>query len=201
MIYAICNVLDKTEKGWVSALVEETRQSICYGTTVNLLQRDDNFELVKIVDGPFLGKIAKIPYKRKSKNHHISYLGVDKKSRNNLVISYNSKQQELNILDLKLKAIYNGVLPTGLYSLLIPKYSHFKSKKYTNELDGGTRFAETWFQIQAQDFGLAGFFLHFGTITNGCITVVDSGRKWTKVYLYLMQNRIDNKNVAWLKVF
>lgn len=202
MRYAICNVLDKTQRGWVNALVEETNQSICYNTTVSLLEQNDDFELVKVIDGSFIGKIARVPYKKKSNGHRISYLEEDKKvSYNNLVISYNLKRQELDILGLKLKAIHNGALSIGTYRLLIPKYPHDKSKKYTDESNNGTRFAETWFQIQASTKSLGEFFLHFGTVTDGCVTVVDSGKKWTKTYLILMQSRIDSKSIAWLKIF
>lgn len=201
MKYAINNLLDKTHRGWVDVDIDGVKRNICYNTTVILLEQKDEFELVEILDGPFIGKIAKVPYKKKSGSYRISYLEEDKKYRSDLIIEYDLKKKELSCLDFKLMAIHSNVIPSGKYRLLIPRYPHDKSRRYTGELDGGTRFAETWFQIESSSHISDNLFVHFGSITEGCITAVDSGGLWTKMYLHLMNNRMDNRSVALLEVY
>lgn len=201
MEYTISNLLDKTHKGWVNVDIDGIRQNICYNTTAILLEQKDEFELVEISDGPFIGKIAKVPYKKKSGGYRISYLEEDKKSRSSLIIRYDLKKKELFFLDFKLMAIHSNALPIGTYCLLIPRYLHDKSRKYTSESDGGSRFAETWFQIESSNNIVNDFFVHFGSVTDGCITVVDSGKLWTKIYLHLMNNRMNDRSVALLEVY
>lgn len=201
MKYAISNLLDKTHRGWVKVDIDGVKRNICYNTTAILLEQKDEFELVEILDGSFIGKIAKVPYKKKSGNYRISYLEEDKKFRSDLTIGYNLKQKELSFLGFKIKTIHNNMIPDGIYHLLIPGYPHDKSRKYINEPNGGTRFAETWFQIELPHNSQSEFFVHFGAVTEGCITVTDSGQLWTKLYLHLMHNRLDNRHVAKLEVF
>lgn len=154
------------------------------------------------MDGTFSGKIARIPYRKRLKNFHVSYLEKDKKTHIELVVGYDSKKKELSFSEIKLKIVNEGVIPVGRYRLLIPKYRHSKSVRYLDETNGGTRFAETWFQIDLNNaVDQNCFFVHFGTISSGCITVIDSGKLWTKVYLTLMSNRVDNEAVAWLEVY
>lgn len=201
MKYAISDLLDKTRRGWVNIDIDGVRRSVCYNTTITLLGQEDYFELVKILDGPFIGKIAKVPYKGKSRDYRISYLEEDKKSRGDLTVKYDLKKKELSFLDFKIKTVHDGMLPCGRYRLLIPRYPHNKSRKYVNELAGGTRFAETWFQIELSNNIFGRLFVHFGSMTEGCVTVVDSGKLWTKMYLYLMSNRMDDRSVAFLEVY
>lgn len=181
--------------------IDGAKRGICYNTTVALLAQEDDFELVKILDGPFIGKVVKVPYNGKSRDYRISYLEEDKKSRSNLIVRYDLEEKELSFLDFKIRTVHSGMLPCGRYRLLIPRYPHDKSRKYVNESDGGTRFAETWFQIELSNSISGRLFIHFGSITEGCVTVVDSGKLWTKMYLHLMNNRVDDRSVAFLEVY
>lgn len=201
MKYTIKNVLDKTCRGWVNARINGAVQNLCYNTAVELIERREGFEEVLVLEGPFKGMTARIPYKKKSRSYVLSYLEIGGKKLNSFTLRYNIEDRELSLLGLKVKTMHNKKIPAGKYFLLIPRYPHNKSKKYIDETNGGSRFAETWFQIESLNGALTDHFIHFGSISEGCITITDTGLVWTKVYLTLMNHRISDKYITELEIY
>jgi len=73
---------------------------------------------------------------------------------------------------------------------------------YFNESIGGSRFAQTWFRLIPEE-GIPGdVFLHYGSYSEGCLTVINSKdfSVWNKIYLELMQCRESSMHVASLFV-
>jgi len=79
-------------------------------------------------------------------------------------------------------------LQPGQYAILSPDRRRIDkaTKKYISEGNGGSRFAETWFPLVKHEFEFQ--YLHYGTYSNGCITVT-SGSGWTELYLLIMKSR------------
>lgn len=202
-IYHIKNILDKTYRGWINIPGKEFEYFLCYNTKVYLLSREKEFEIIKIINEPFKNAIIKLPYKIKEKYNFVSFL--EKKSNDNgnnfYSVRYDCNKNELSIPGLiKLATVYNkNPLPSGIYNILIPKFPHTKKCKkiYLDENNNGTRFAETWFQI---DYDKRNNFIHFGKISDGCITVNDSGSNWTKFYMFLMNNSRKGNIISQLEI-
>lgn len=197
--YALKNNLNKEHRGWVDVVVDGLPQKLCYNTTVKLLERNKKREVVEILDGWLAGRIAYLAYMQKRGNEFISYLDEDLKSSNKLVIKYDKFKSVLIFPSFRLNTLYCD-FPAGIYNILIPRYPHSKSGRYITEEDGGSRFAETWFQVESKERNVGARFIHFGRISEGCITVIGPGGHWNKMYLFLMNNRVDHRRVAILEV-
>ena len=205
MKYSLTDLLDKRHRGWLVLRVDGVNKEFCYGTTVESLEEFDikyPYKF-KVIDGPYRGGVVEIPYKKKTKTSSISYLSADEKGNDEIVIRFDSSKGVLSFREWKVSIIQERKyqLKTGRYRLLIPRYSHGRSEKYLDESKRGSRFAGTWFPIESLDGVFDNRFLHFGTISEGCLTVTGDGRLWSRLYLLLMNNRIDLRCVSFLDIF
>lgn len=110
-----------------------------------------------------------------------------------------------HIGDIKI-VLYKKFITHKKYRIMIPFYKHTKIPKiYLDESKNGSRFAETWFQLNSVKCEVTDSFIHFGTYSKGCITIPKSKGKyaetnWNKIYSVLMNSRIDSSTLAWLKI-
>src|SRR5581483_2221683 len=75
------------------------------------------------------------------------------------------------------------------YLILNPDRRHSENvvESYVSEVNGGSRFAETWFPLVKGEFEFK--YLHYGSFSKGCVTVL-SGSGWKDVYLYVISSRM-----------
>ncbi len=207
-MYSINKILDPILRGWIKVLKQNNREVfIYYGTRVELLKTEDFYQVVLVKEGIYKGQEVKIPYKGRSNFHKISYLSELTKSIRPAKLFLDIKKSILYSPDLgKFEvAIKDDILP-GLYYLQLPDYPHSSRirNEYLDEKRGGSRFSETWFRVISENNKTDEVYLHFGKYSEGCVTVLyDSKSKdqiWNKIYLYLINSRLDNTHVGSLEV-
>lgn len=197
-IASLVGVLNKFDRGWTDInLLSGKRVSLPYGTTFGFIQ--DN--LLVILDGHHRGDSIGLT----EGCHFVQSLGHQQLlTHQPNTIKYDSKNNKLILQGEKAYMLISPmrkILPTGKYRLELPRFPHKKLCKsiYLDESIGGSRFAETWFEIVPIHGKRINSFLHYGEISNGCLTVSMKGNQkniWTDIYLYLIVNRIQSTFVA-----
>ncbi len=80
-------------------------------------------------------------------------------------------------------------VPKGTHDIEIPDYQH-------NKTLGNSPHGSTWFRL-----GHSGDrYLHPGTFSQGCITVLNGARAWEPIYQALIEARKDDKSVGTMRV-
>jgi hypothetical protein len=131
--------------------------------------------------------------------------------------SENFENLELKI-DILKKKIYLGKLESDVILsqprrykneilVLIPDYPHEKlPSHYTNEKVGGSKFAETWFNLTDNISSIVKTdeYFHFGKYSNGCITFPytkqPQASQWNHIYKTLIKNRVEPGVCATIKL-
>ncbi|MCL4199712.1 hypothetical protein KJZ67_00025 [Patescibacteria group bacterium] len=187
----VINVLDKALRGWLPVVDDEGENfEICYGTAVN---HTENINKYTITEGFHKNKTVRIDYNKIIPQFFNEYVGnidinankcfvVVDLSSNKLIYSDAYGLHELNV--------QANNLSVGDYSIICPDRRHDNkiSKEYLSEYGIGTRFAETWFPIIKEKFEFR--YLHFGSYSNGCVTVIGNGQQWTALYKYVITSRL-----------
>lgn len=197
-IFYISKILDQTHRGWIKAKIEgEDEVYLPYLTKVELIEEGKNYERVKILNGKYKNKFAQLTSILDSKNGHYSSLEkITKKTIKNKII-VDLKKQKLIFNENKIDIIANlSKFDIKKYFILSPIKSHKNIFSYLNEDKGGSRFAETWFPIQSKNKEPISQYLHFGKISDGCLTIKIDGsnyaqRFWNTLFLNLLKS---NKN-------
>jgi hypothetical protein len=196
----IGNVLDPINKGWVRLNVGGQGE-VClpYTTKVELIEMTDSYEKVKILDGYYKNSVAELPFMVKDNKSHYSFL-IDKCSFSQLgVIKIIGNVLKLNNLKSEVIA-EKSVLNKKNYFIKFPIKTNKKlPSTYFDEHKGGSRFAETWFPLLAKGEIYPEKYLHFGSISQGCITVKFSPYQnslWNILYTKLLRSRIDSNNLG-----
>jgi hypothetical protein len=203
--YFLTEVLDSINKGWLDIVAEnEGPVSIPYSTRVKLLNSGEKNQKVVILEGYFKGKIGHIPYKSKNRTSFYSFLTPT------LRLSYGRKlrlsKDVLCISSKKFQVVMSlGSLKPGIYNIKFPvKTSKKLNGDYLDDNRGGSRFAESWFPVVDKNGCPSEKYIHFGSISEGCITVKyklhDALCPWYFIYLTLIKSRNGKDNLAKLKV-
>lgn len=192
--------LSKTlANGWLRVNIGDVGcRFLCYGTKMEKIKVCKKFEYVKIIDGPFRDFYSKIPLD-KSGSSLLTKIYENYKETMAVVIYCN---QQINIKGL---GNFNTVktkekFPKGNYFLEIPSHPHKKTPKfYLNKKSGGSRFSETWFRIVPFNNNKSDLFLHFGKVSEGCITV-NQDNSWDDIYNYLIRCRMNRLNIGTITI-
>lgn len=195
-------LITTNKEGWITAYAADAKQgiSIPYGTKVEYYYIKDNYEYFRIIEGRNFNKKKKIILKTE--------LPTDYKSRFSNKIQYKSPcKVYFNIREslIKVKGIggyypvvmdYNQILPIGVYHLELldsPHNLYGSTEKYLRK----NIHARSWFRIKNKSKEeKKGYFLHFGSISEGCVTI-DADSKgteifWERVYQKLTLCREEN---------
>ncbi len=194
-------LITTNKEGWITAYTDDAKQgiSIPYGTKVEYYYIKDNYEYFRIIEGRNFNKKKKIILKTE--------LPADWKSRFSNKIQYKAPCRvyyNINEGLIKIKGIagyhpvvmnYDEILPIGVYHLELldsPHNLHYYTQTYLQK----NIHARSWFRIRTKILGGKGHYLHFGSISEGCITInantEGAGEFWEKVYQKLILCRENN---------
>lgn len=206
MFTQVDNVLDKSSKGWLKVNVRGYGKAyLCYKTKIKIKNNKNEKKQFEVLDGIFRGQEISF-YNKKD----LSCLQPIKKTTSkpsSLYIDLAKSTLTINGLgSFKIVIEKKDIFP-GKYEVLIPSNPHFKktSINYIQEESGGSRFAETWFELLPTFKKREGQFLHFGIYSEGCITLPfekkqNAGANWTAIYLKIIGSRIGNSSIGMLTV-
>ncbi|KKP66101.1 MAG: hypothetical protein UR68_C0032G0013 [Candidatus Roizmanbacteria bacterium GW2011_GWA2_35_19] len=203
--FCINDVLDREHSGWLNGLTEdEIKTPLCYKTKVSLNNKNPNGEIIRVEEGIHKEKILTLPYKYKDKKTNISYLSTElPASKISLKLFRNKKILFVENVG-KFNVEVDKKIVKGKYNLLIPERPILKilNPEYFSEKIGGSRFVETWFRMISEKGKQEDIFLHYGSYSKGCVTVLNnrSFSVWNKIYLTLMSCRLNNKYLAALLI-
>lgn len=202
-IISLVNVIDSFHRGWVNIdLVGKPQVWLPYGTTFGFIENNS----LMVLDGYYRGYLLDRKYLDNTASFGDEYLLTNESIR----ISYKIGSEVLvfpNNRYIILAQSEKIDLKEGLYNIGLPRFPHTKicKKDYLNEAIGGSRFAETWFEIiPLLGRGGSGFFIHSGEISEGCFTVSIKNNKpriWNDIYFSLILNRLHHGVVADLLVY
>lgn len=204
-IFYVEDVLDRKHSGWLEGLTsDEIATTLCYKTKVSLLSESKNNQIIKVEEGGHKDAVLTIPFKYQDKDAAVSYLSRNRENRKfSLVLNKNKKTLEIKTIGL-FPVEVSPDIAEGIYTLQIPIRPIKKTfnPDYYDESIGGSRFVQTWFRLIPKKGVLNDIFLHYGSYSKGCITVINSKEfpVWNKIYLTLMQSRLDDKYLASLLV-
>lgn len=201
--YYLSKILDIVSRGWLLVKIEDVgKRYICYGTKINLLNRNNEFERVELLDGPYRDLIAEVPYKESSSRE--SYLEKISETfdEHPVKIVFDTKKNIISVENTKILStkISSSNNLYGVYLLEMPSHPHYNIPySYLSKKEGGSVFSETWLRIlSSNDMGSKNF-LHFGKHSAGCLVISD-GNIWDEMYLNFIRCRKGRYNLGVLIV-
>ncbi len=203
--FYIEDVLDREHAGWLEGLTQDgIKVPLCYKTKVTLLDETGKAQNIKVEEGEHKGTILSIPFRYRDKDAAVSYLSKNREKNKRSLILHKTKNT-LEIITIGMfKVEISPDIISGIYKLQIPTRPIKKplNPDYYNENVGGSRFVETWFRLTPTKGVLKDVFLHYGSYSKGCIAVINNKEfsVWNKIYLILMESRLDDNYVATLLV-
>ena len=203
--FYVDDVLDSQHAGWLEGKTsDEIIIPLCYGTAVTLLDEGKKSQTIRVDEGDHEGAILTIPYKYQGSNAIVSFLSKNLiKHKTSLILD--TKRKLLNIKNVgSFSTQISPKIKHGDYFLQIPARPIRKTfnKDYFDEKIGGSRFVETWFRLVPKSGILEDVFLHYGSYSDGCITVLNNKKfsVWNKIYLELLKSRFNNLYVASISI-
>lgn len=197
----VSNILDKNLKGWLPIIDEENNNlEIPFFTLLQSIGNEDKY-LVK--EGIAKDKIIRINYSKIYPRLFEKY-ETEKINTNEKCLIIVSLKEKLLFYKLKgnIEQYYVDAndIKTGIYGIYLPskRFEGNITNNYINEEGGGTRFAQTWFPIKDKIFEER--YIHYGSYSKGCITVLTGTSTWNKLYIHLMESRIKKELIGILKV-
>lgn len=194
----IGNCLDSINRGWVKIKVNNNNYYLSYGTKVKLIESSTSHELIEILEGNYRHKIAVLEYKLVNNGDKCSFLVGETFRLPSIKIIFKESYMQMN--DTEYLTIFDkSKLKSGSYLVKFP----IRTKKklplsYFDESKGGSRFCESWFPIMAEGELFAQRYIHFGSKSEGCITVVRNNRihTWNDIYKVMINSRLDDHNIG-----
>lgn len=192
--FVVKDVLDAGRKGWLKLNSYEGYDIyLPYTTQVRILESNEHFQKIKVLEGEWEGSTVSIPYKHMDTRYTIQY--IDKflfKKGLRLMLDLDKKVLLVEGIGAINVAVDKRFLKKGCYEIRLPHVPVTRiPRKYLYESQGGSRFAESWFQIVPKSDLAKDIYIHFGTYSKGCITVLKNQDKsvWTELYLHLLAHR------------
>lgn len=199
----LTNVIDRYHRGWLTFAAGGNQVSIPYLTRVKRIKSTDNFELVEILEGKFANQKVEIPFLQKTGNDAYSYFTDAEIGFKRLDITINRKKGILTLGKNHYVVELSKECENGIYLIGFPIKKRILNKSYSDEERGGSRFYDSWFPLVRKDEFNMSRFLHYGTYSEGCMTVSHHGNKgkdWSDIFAKLMHSRIDNHYLAQVEV-
>lgn len=192
--YYIKQVLDFFHKGWITAYIEDGGFiQLPFSIEVKLIKKLKDYEKVLVKEGSHKGDTVLLSYLLKSNNSNYSCLDQDLKIKKNVVIRVKSNRLFFDKQVVNIIYDTNHLLP-GEYKIGFPVLIKKENNKYLLETHGGSRFAQTWFPVYQAETTFIEKYIHFGSISKGCITVRYAYKQipsseWNSLYMYLIMSR------------
>jgi hypothetical protein len=186
---------ETSDSGWLKVSIDNLGcRFLCYGTKIKKIKIYKEFEYVKILDGPFRDFFSKVSLEGRG-NSRFEKIDRNYKEKTTIVVYDNQRLSIKGLGEFSTVKIKEKFLK-GTYFLEIPSHPHRKTpKSYLDKKRGGSRFAETWFRVVPFNNNKSDFFLHFGRMSSGCITI-NQDNSWDDIYNYLIRSRIDRLNIG-----
>lgn len=203
--FYIDDVLDRQHVGWLEGLTkDEILIPLCYKTEVILLDEDKKNQVIKVREGAHKDTILTIPYKYQDNNVVVSFLSKSR-SIKKTSLNLNTKTKMLDVKNVGLFPVeISSDIKLGAYNLQMPirPIKKILNSDYFDERIGGSRFVQTWFRLILTEGILEDTFLHYGSFSKGCITVLNNKELsvWNKIYLALTQSRLNDMYVSTLYI-
>jgi len=206
MKHFLDKVRDSSQSGWLKvARIDGGEISIPYGILAQKLSSDSRGETYRILEGIYEDAIINTPLIKEGSSY-FSALKNKPIAKINLLLHKSKKRLEID-KQIYL-VIFDNSIEEGNYSLLIPDYPHpsMSIKQYSNESEGGSRFASTWFKFVKKENSMfqSISYLHFGTYSEGCLTFPYTKKKsasdWSNLALRLSRSRIKSGVSSTMKV-
>lgn len=188
----ITNTLNYTNKGWITGTKKNgIKINIHEFLHVNLIKSYKYYEQIIINEGPTKGTICIIP-----KNfYNQSYLKQAKEQLKSTCsvfftghsIVLNNNEYQTTKLNLTKNEKYKLGFPVRQENKTLPQ-------KYFHSTMGGSLYANYWFPIYSKNNHFTAY-LHFGSYSYGCITVVFKEKKdiWTEICSHILNCRLRQK--------
>ena len=193
---AIRYITDHRYYGWLKVKFDQTGKitPLPRGLKVELTKIEKNREYFKVLEGHYQGYFASV----KLEDGKNSYLTTKIKHLEPVRLTFYQQEQRLVIPGLgeyKVKMYNHNKIPLGVYDLQIPDDPKYISDSRNAYYMRFSKFFKSWFRI-----GNSGDrYLHMGTDSAGCITVVEK-EKWTEIYEFLIFRRKSSTAVSTVEV-
>lgn len=198
--------MDTISQGWLTCDMNNKKVQISQFTKVRLIEQKSDYEMVEILEGRYENKIISLPYIASNKKNKVTYLSEFEIINSPVVAFYSESKKKLLIKGLGEFSAYikNPFTKGDEIKICLPDYPHLErySSKFFNEKTGGSRFVGTWFKLLSNNSKIRDSYLHYGSISEGCLTVIykKNDAIWNKIYLYLLKHRLDNYSVGILSI-
>lgn len=161
------------------------------GEEFEILTKKD-YEYFTILEGRNKDKNIKLKLPKNCDTRFVN----DIKRKKGCFITYNKSKEHIKIKGIakyfQIVMDYSKVLPSGKYNIEILDRPH-DLHGWDDDYLKMTKYAKSWFRINTKK---GGYYLHFGTRSEGCITVdgevPGNGDNWNKIYNYLILCRNNN---------
>lgn len=199
----LTEVLDSQNKGWlVVQNIYGKDFSLPYLSQVKENKSGDFY----ITTGPNINNILEgKKFRNLYSKYFSSYADVVSNNFDKVILSISHRTITVGGLVVKIEFLENS-FTKGEYFILHPiKTLKNINKKYFDEKIGGSRFAETWFPVISDKEKYPASYLHFGTISSGCIVVPyrfsdSSDPVWSEIFKKLMSKINDSILLCNMKV-
>jgi hypothetical protein len=202
-MHYLTEVMDRNHRGWLKIKDGPDTILLPYSTRVSIVNKNINSETIKIEESDRKGQVIKVPFLLKSTHGHYSFFSK-KGIRFSRRIIHVKRKDNVFIMDGKRYAIeISDNCKDGTYFLKFPIRKFNTKGIYLDETKGGSRFADTWFPLVSRDTLDQSRFLHYGTYSEGCITVkhiINMGSVWSDIFSQVMLSRIDDIYLAEIDV-
>lgn len=200
----LTRVVDRLHSGWLKVeLGSGDEISIPYSTKVNVLKTTNKFEFVEILEGKMAKHELAVPFLRKLRCDTYSYFTDERVMFSKLNMRVDRKASVLLLDNKRYRIKLSDDCKNGTYYVGFPIKKKIINKDYSDELHGGSRFFDTWFPLIRKDEFNISRFLHYGSYSEGCITVShhgSGGKSWSEIFFKIMHSRINNAYLALLEV-
>lgn len=168
------------DDGWVEAVIENkhAKDSLPAYLKVKIERADAKQEYIRILEGPYRGKMASVEFKNDGSSKFITKINHKPMARATYSISkkiFILNGKKYNTVDYP-----ESLWKKGLYDIEMPDYPHRGGRNYLNESER----AMTWFKIGHDSEK----YLHTGGRSLGCITIVET-KHWMEIYSALIKAR------------
>lgn len=205
-VFFIGKNLDPLHRGWVRVTVEnEGEVELSFSTQVELLESKQNYQKILILEGYYKNCIAQLPYLVRKGDSSYSCLTQPLRLNNKLKLRVKGNYLTTNRKSSKI-IVDCASLRKGVYRIGFPiKITKKINPVYLSEEKGGSRFAETWFPLITDNEIFVEKFIHFGSVSEGCVTIkytpqLHTVNSWNQIYMKLITSRKADNTLAVLEV-
>lgn len=199
----LTNVMDRYHGGWLKFEEGGDQILIPYLTRVKKIKTTEDFEVIEVLEGKMAKQELSVPFLHKLGNDTYSYFTDEKIKFTKLHMSVNKKSEILTLNDKHYHIKLSDECKKGTYYIGFPIKKNIKNMEYPDETRGGSRFFDSWFPLIKKDEFNLSRFLHYGSYSEGCMTVShreSGGKSWSDIFVEIMHSRVGGDYLAQIEV-